>query len=287
MGKFRDRMERDLEIRGYAPGTIHQYVCCMRQLVRYHRRPPDELTLEDIYDYQQHLTRDRKVAWSTFNGHVQAIRFFYRVTLPQAWDIKMVPYHKKARRLPHVLTVEEVHALFAATPNLKHRTILMTMYAAGLRVSEACNLQVEDIDSGRMVIRVRQGKGRRDRYVMLSARLLDALRAYWREMRPRRVLFPGKDPSIPISDRTVRSACQRAGQLAGIRKRVNPHTLRHTFASHLLQAGTDLRAIQMLLGHGSLQTTSIYTHVAGDYLQTTRSPLDLLPAFRTPPTPDS
>lgn len=286
MASFRDRMERDLEIRGYSPGTVQRYLSYVRRLFEYHDgRPAGRLTLEDVYRYQHYLTRERKVAWSTFNGHVQAIRFFYRVTLPRPWAIAMVPYQKKARRLPQILTREEVQALIDATPNLKHRALLMTLYATGVRVSEACNLEVGDIDSARMVIQVRQGKGRQDRYVMLSARLLDALRAYWRKVRPHQTLFPGRDPSIPLSTNAVRSICRGAARRAGIGKRVTPHTLRHSFASHLLQAGTDLRTIQMLLGHRSLRTTAIYTHVAGDYLQTTPSPLDLLPAYRTPPTP--
>lgn len=280
MGKFWDRMERDLQIRNYSPGTVRQYLYGMRDLVRYHRRPPDELTLEDIYRYQHYLTRERRVAWSTFNGRVQAVRFFYRVTLPRPWDITLIPYQKKERRLPQVLSPGQVDALLAVVANLKHRAILMTIYSGGLRVSEACNLLIEDIDSAQMVIHVR-GKGRRDRYVMLSARLLDALRDYWRHKRPRRILFPGRHPTVPISRNAVRYVCARAAQRAGIRKHVTPHTLRHSFATHLLQAGVDLRHIQLLLGHRRLETTAIYTHVAGDYLHNTPSPLDLLPSYPT------
>lgn len=286
MERLRDRMERDLRIRGYAPGTIQLYLGCMLAFARYHNhRPVGKLSLQDIYGYQHHLTRDRKVAWSTFNVHVAALRFFYRFTLTRDWRIDQIPYQKKARRLPQVLAPEEVEALFAAATHPKYRTLFMTMYAAGLRPSEARHLKVEHIESWHMAIRVEQGKGRKDRYLMLSPRLLEALRDYWRHERPRPFLFPGQDPSMPISSSAVEKMLQRAARAAGIRKHVTPHTLRHCFATHLVHAGVDIRTVQTLLGHRSLRSTEIYTHIAGDYLQTTPSPLDLLSTDTIQPPP--
>jgi site-specific recombinase XerD len=279
MGKFHDLMDRELRIHGMAEGTRQSYLRSMRCLVRHCMRPPDQIGAEEVKQYQLHLTKERRVAWGTFNQQVCAIRFFYRNVLPVKWDVEMIPYQRTGRRLPVVLSGEEVLALLDATDNLKHRAILMTLYAAGLRVGEATRLRVEDVDSKRMMIRVVEGKGRKDRYVMLSAKLLQVLRRYWAEQRPAGPwLFPGHDASRPLTIDSVQSIVERARQKAGIVKRVHPHTLRHSFATHLLERGVNVRVIQRLLGHGSLRSTEIYTHVAETYVRDTKSPLDeLLP----------
>lgn len=282
MGQFRDLMDRDLTIRGYSDRTRKTYLAQVRNLVRQYMIPPDQLTIEQINQYQHYLTDDRKLSWSSFNVAVAAIRFFYRTTLNRDWDIRRIPYQKKARQLPIVLGREELVALFAAVENLKHRAVLMTTYSAGLRLSEVLHLLVTDIDADRKVIRVRQGKGRKDRYVMLSAQLLEMLAAYREAIRPERWLFPGDKPGRPLSSRAVQRVVVKAREKAGIRKRVTPHTLRHTFATHLLENGTHVRAIQLLLGHKSLKTTTVYMHVADTYITDTRSPLDTLPPIDPP-----
>jgi len=278
MGKLHDRMDRELRIRGYAENTRKSYIGNMRCFVRFFMRPPDELTAEDVKQYQLFLTKDKRVSWSTFNVHVCAIRFFYREVLRVEWDVKQIPYQRSGRRLPVVLSCEEVRALLDTTTNLKHRALLMILYSAGLRPSEAIHLQLADIDSGRMMIRVDQGKGRKDRYVMLSEKLLVTLRRYWREYQPALWLFPGQDPSCPLTRGSLEKLFTRAKKKAGIQKPVTPHSLRHSFATHLLERGVNIRVIQRLLGHRSLRSTEIYTHVAESYVRDTRSPLDdLLP----------
>ena len=276
MGKFRDRFERDLQIRGYSPNTINQYVYCVRNLVKHLKRPPDELSVDDINNFQLHLTKERKVAWNTFNVYVFAIRLFFLVTLKKDWDIAAIPYQKTGRKLPVVLNGVELNALFRSVSNIKHRAILMATYSAGLRVSEVVSLRVSDIDSERMVIRVEQGKGRKDRYAPMSERLLPVLRQYWKAARPPRWLFPGQDPNAPLTRSSVERVFKKAKNDAGITKSVTVHSLRHSFATHLLERGTDIRTIQRLLGHRSLSSTQIYTHVAKNYVNQAGSPLDTL-----------
>ncbi len=277
MGEFRDRMERDLEIRGYSPSTQQAYLARMKAMVRFFMRPPDELTLEDLNAYQLHLTRERKVGWATYNQSVGAMRFFYGVTLNRDWDMQRIPYQKTGRKLPVVLSCEEVSQLFQAVTNIKHRAILMTAYAGGLRVSEVTHLRVSDVDGQRMMLRVEQGKGRQDRYVMLSHKLLVVLREYWKTYKTRHWLFTGQNPEQPLTRAAVHKFFQKARRKAGITKKVSVHGLRHSFATHLLESGINIRKIQLLLGHRSLQSTQIYTHVARDYLENTPSPLDILP----------
>ena len=278
MGKFQDLMDRELRIRGLAENTRKSYLEKMRCYVRHFMRPPDQLTAEDVKQYQLFLTRDRQVTWSTFNVHVCAIRFFYRDVLRVEWDVEHIPYQRTGKRLPVILSGEEVVALLDAATNLKHRALLMTLYSAGLRASEAVHLRLEDIDSRRMMIRVAQGKGRKDRYVMLSGKLLETLRRYWLETRPDPWLFPGQASGGPLTYGSVDRFFARAKDKAGIRKRVSPHSLRHSFATHLLERGVNIRVIQRLLGHRSLRSTEIYTHVAESYVRDTKSPLDdLLP----------
>ncbi|MCB2069041.1 MAG: tyrosine-type recombinase/integrase, partial [Ottowia sp.] len=225
----------------------------------------------------------RKLSAASVGIATSALRFLYKVTLKRDWAPEDIPMPKKPFRLPVILSRDEVTRLLESVANLKHRTLLTTTYAAGLRVSEATHLRVTDIDSQRMVLRVDQGKGRKDRYVMLSPRLLEALRAYWRSERPRLWLFPGEMPEQPITKGAVEAACKKARRTAGLTKPVTPHSLRHAFATHLLEAGTDVRTIQLLLGHRSLATTSRYLKVATSTVCATRSPLDWLPAPVVPP----
>jgi len=277
MGKFRDRMDEELRLRGYSASTRECYVRCVRNFVRHFMRPPDQLTLEHIRQYQLHLTRDRHVAWTYFNQVVCALRFFYREVLKKDWEVRHIPYQKTGRKLPEILSPAEVAALFRATGNLKHRALLMTMYAGGLRVSEVARLRVSDIDPQRMVIRIEQGKGRKDRYVRLSPYLHAVLQEYARAVHPDTVLFPSRAGGGPLSPRSIYRIFVRAKTRARIHKHVYPHSLRHAYATHLLEGGINLRVIQMLLGHRSLRTTQVYTQVADTQLQATPSPLDRLP----------
>jgi site-specific recombinase XerD len=270
-------MERDLQIRGFSPCTQQCYLGRVKEFVRYFMRPPDELSIEDINAYQLHLTRERKVSWAVFNQSVAALRFFYGVTLHKDWDITRIPYQKTGRKLPVVLSQQEVKAVLKAPKNIKHRAILMTTYAGGLRVSEVVALRVSNIDSERMTIRIDQGKGRKDRYVMLSRKLLDVLREYWKSERPRHWLFPGQDPERHLNRSTAENVFYQARDAARLKKTVSIHCLRHCFATHLLESGVNIRKVQVLLGHKSLQSTQIYTHLAKDYLDNTPSPLDILP----------
>lgn len=277
MGIFRDMMERDLQIRGFSPCTQQCYLGRVREFVRYFMRPPDRLAIDEINRYQHHLTRERKVSWAVFNQSVAALRFFYGTTLQKDWDIKRIPYQKTGRKLPIVLSQQEVKTLLETPRNIKHRAILMTTYAGGLRVSEVVGLRVTDVDSQRMTLRVEQGKGRKDRYVMLSAKLLGVLREYWKAVRPQQWLFPGQIPEQHLTRSAVERIFYQARDAAGIAKKVSVHCLRHCFATHLLESGVNIRKIQCLLGHRSLQSTQIYTYIARDYLDNTPSPLDILP----------
>lgn len=276
MTPLRRRMLTDLRVRNYAPSTQKLYVSHVARFAAHFGRSPAELGAEQVRAYQRYLVDEKKVSWSYFNQAVCALRFLYRVTLDRPGMIEHLPFPRKERRLPTVLSTEEVVRFFDAISNLKHRALLLTVYAAGLRVSEVVSLRVADIDSKRMVIHVRQAKGNKDRLVMLSPVLLEALRRYCRLARPHDWLFPGQDPTRPLTTRTVQRVCRKASDAAGLSKRVTVHTLRHSFATHLLESGADLRVIQTLLGHSSLRTTSIYTHVSTQRLKEVRSPLDRL-----------
>lgn len=283
MGKLRDLMDRDLQIRGYSPSTREAYLRSVRDFARYWNRAPDQLTLEQVNQYQHHLVQ-RKVSWACFNQAAAALRFFYRVTLNKEWDVRRIPYQKTGRRLPQILSEQELVTLFGAVQNIKHRAILMTLYAGGLRVSEAAHLRVADIDSQRMVVRIDQGKGRKDRYVPLSKKLLTILREHWLVERPPTWLFQGQDPETPLTRGSIDKIFRKAKTAARIAKRVSAHSLRHSYATHLLERGVNIRVIQQLLGHRSLRSTEIYTHVARTYLKDTPSPLDLLPMPQAMPT---
>lgn len=277
MGVFRDMMEQDLQIRGFSPSTQQCYLGRMKEFVRYFMRSPDELTTADINRYQLYLAQERKVSWGVFNQSVAALRFFYGITLQKGLEIERIPYQKTGRKLPIVLSQKEVKTLLETPTNIKHRAILMATYAGGLRVSEVVNLRVIDIDSQRMTLRIEQGKGRKDRYVMLSSRLLGVLRHYWKTVRPSSWLFPGQIPGRHLTRSAVERIFYQARDGAGITKKVSVHCLRHSFATHLLESGVNIRKIQVLLGHRSLQSTQVYTNVATDYLDNTPSPLDILP----------
>jgi integrase/recombinase XerD len=274
MTPLRQRFLDDLRLRNYAPKTIDAYVRAVARFARHFGTSPEHLGAEQVRAYQLHLLQCR-VSWSAFNQAVCALRFLYGVTLDRPNLVGYIPYGKKPKRLPAVLSPQEVVRLFdAATPG-PHRLLLRTAYAAGLRVSEVVGLRVADVDSARMVLHVRQGKGHKDRLVPLSVRLLGELRDYWRRYRPASWLFPGAKPGTHVSVALVQRSCQRAARAAGLGKRVTPHTLRHSYATHLLEAGVDLLSLQKLLGHRSLQTTALYTHVGHRALRA-GSPLDLL-----------
>lgn len=249
MISLRQRMLEDMGIRNFAENTQLSYVQQVSAFARYFDRSPEELGPEQISVYQSHLVQTRKLAPSSVGTATAALRFLYRVTLKRDWMPDDIPMPKKPFKLPVVLSPEEVTLFLASVGNLKHHTILMTAYAAGLRISEATHLKVTDVDSQRMVIRVDQGKGNKDRYVMLSPRLLQALRSYWTAVRPTLWLFPGDIPGRLITRDAVGQACQKAHRACGITKPITPHSLRHAFATHLLESGTDVRRIQLLLGH--------------------------------------
>jgi site-specific recombinase XerD len=275
----------DMKLRNLAPRTIEVYVARVASFARYFARSPEDLGRDEVRAYLLHLVHDKHVGWSTFNQTVAGLRFLFEVTLGREGVLVHIACPKQPKKLPVVLSLEEVARFFAAVVGIKHRAILMTAYAAGLRISEVVALRVEDIDSQRMVLRIRQAKGRRDRYVMLSPRLLALLREYWKAARPTEWLFPGDVPGRPLTAGTVHRVCVQAARDAGLGKHVTVHTLRHSFATHLLEAGTDIRTIQVLLGHRNLKTTAVYTHVSPLAVETTRSPLDRLGPLPGEPRP--
>ena len=276
MTPLRQRLIDDLRLRNYAPRTITTYVAAVAHFAKHFGQSPERLDAEHIRQYQLHLL-SQGVSWSRFNQAVCALRFLYRVTVQRPEPLPVLPYGKKPKTLPAVLSPDEVARLFAAVPDPKHRLILQTAYAAGLRVSEVVRLQVGDIDAARMVLHIRAAKGRKDRLVPLSAVLLERLRAYWRPRRPRPWLFPGQRTGRHLSIGQVGRICHRAVRAAGITKKASMHTLRHSYATHLLEGGVDLATLQKLLGHNQLSTTVRYTHVQEAHLRRVRSPLDTLP----------
>lgn len=278
MTALRRKMLEDLQLRNYSPRTIEAYIRCVANFAKHFGASPDQLGPEHIREYQLFLVQQKKVSWPLFNQTVCALRFFYHNTLHRNWMIEHIPYPRQEQKLPVVLSPAEVAAVFRVTDNLKHRAILMTIYAAGLRVSEVVSLRMADVDSQRQMITVRQGKGRKDRQVMLSPRLLDVLRIYWKSYRPTAWLFPGERPENPISRESVWRICKQAGEAAHLSKSISPHTLRHCFATHLLEDAADLRRIQILMGHRNLKTTARYLHVSNLAVRSTVSPLDRLSA---------
>ena len=283
MSPLRRRMIDDMTVRNLSPATQRSYVYAVAKFARFFGRSPEKLDLEDVRAFQVHLVAGG-MSWPALNQTVCALRFLYGVTLRQADLPERIAYAREPQKLPVVLSTEEVVRFLEAVPSLKCRAALTTAYAAGLRASEVASLKAADIDSSRMVIRVEQGKGGRDRYVMLSSQLLDILRAYWRLARPPHWLFPRHDGEHPIHPTTLNASCRSACAAAGLGKRVTVHTLRHSFATHLLESGTDIRIIQALLGHRNVNTTARYAQVATSTIGGTPSPLDHLRLEVTPPS---
>jgi integrase/recombinase XerD len=281
MTRLRKMMLEELQRRNYAETTTRHYLRTVEDFARRFNRPPDRLGPRHIREYQAELFQKRKLSPNSVIRHLAALRFFYVKTLKRSWSIAETPYPKWVFRLPTILSQEEVAQLIDAALTSYHRTLLMTLYASGARRAELTHLKVSDIDSQRMVIRIQGGKGRKDRDVMLSPKLLEELRAHWRRLqrKPSSWLFPGNRDhrgDQPIDTKTVWYACKQAAKRAGIKKHVHPHTLRHSFATHLLEAGADLRTIQILLGHRDLEETTIYLHLSERHLNATASPLDSL-----------
>jgi len=285
MTPLRQRMIEDMQIRNLSPHTVSSYLQQVSLFARYFNRSPELLGPEEIRAYQVYLTNEKKLAPGSILIAIAALRFLYKVTLHREWKLEdVIPAPKKPQKLPIVLSPEEVVHFLGCVASPLHRTILTTCYAAGLRISEAIRLLPAHIDSQRMVIRVEQAKGQKDRYTMLSPKLLEVLRNWWRREKPRTWLFPGRLPGRYISRYAVEQACQKARQRSGISKPITPHSMRHGFSVHLLERGTDVRTIQLLLGHRSLATTSRYLSIATSKVCSTTSPFDLLPC---PPAPES
>ena len=280
MTRLKKRMLDELRRRNYSQSTVRSYIHSIEDFARYFGKSPDQLGPEQIRDYQVHLFRDRKLSPGTVEGCGAALRFLYVKTLRRPYLKEDIPFPKRARRLPLVLSLEEVRLLIDSAENLMHRAMMMTLYATGIRRAELCHLQVADIDSPRMVIHVRHGKGDQDRDVPLTPKLLETLREYWRWMKPKTWLFPGMvngwRADVPITDKMAWAAVHTAATRAGIEKRVGPHTLRHCFATHMLEAGADLRTIQILLGHAKLADTTVYLHLSRRHLQAVANPLEAL-----------
>lgn len=282
---LRRRMLGDLRIRNYATGTCEQYIRQVALFARHFGSSPDRLTPEHVRLYQLHLVEDRGLSPSTLKIAVSALRFFYLVTLRRDWDLRYIPYPRRERKLPVVLSREEVDRLLQAAGSLRNLALLATAYSTGARASEIVGLRVSDIDGQRRVIHIRRGKGRKDRYVPLSPRLQRTLRAYYRQHRPDPWLFPGGREGEPLGKRALRDVVVRTRKRAGIRKEVTTHTLRHCYGTHLLEAGIDLRTIQELLGHRSIQTVQLYTHLQSKALGVDRAGLDLLHTLELPEFP--
>jgi integrase/recombinase XerD len=270
---LRRRMIEDMTIRKFAPKTQHDYVQRVNDFATFLGRSPAKARFEDVRRYQLHLAASG-AGVSSLNQSVSTLRFFFRVTLGRGDIVNHTQFVREPRKLPVVLSPEEVARFLDAAPGLKYKAALSVAYGAGLRVSEVVGLKVSDIDGKRGVIRVEQGKGRKDRYVMLSAHLLELLRAWYKVAHPQGWLFPGQNPVNPMTTRQLTRACQAAAQMAEIGKRVSPHTLRHSFATHLLEQNIDIRVIQVLLGHAKLDTTALYTRVATKTIREIMSPLD-------------
>ena len=274
MGKLRDQMEMDMKLRRFSPKTITCYLACMKGVAKHFRKSPAELGDEEIRAYLHYLMEERKASQSVLVQTYSALKFFFENTLQKQWNAIRIPRCKQRRKLPGVLSREEVESILSATKNLKHRAILMTLYSAGLRIGEVTRLKVSDIESGRMMIRVNEGKGLKDRYTLLGERNLEMLRRYWKAYRPLEWLFPGRNASEPVSISAIQRVFKTSLAKAGIKKKASVHTLRHCFATHLLDSGTDLYYIQRLLGHKSAGTTSVYLHITGKDIGKIKSPID-------------
>ena len=276
MTELRRRMIRDMTVRGLSPKTHESYLGAVRGLARYYRRPPDELSMDEVQTYLAHLITTRKLSWSTCNIAVSAFRFLYQVTLGRDATTFTIPRPKQSQRIPEILSRTEVARLLASPPNPKHRLLLSTIYSAGLRVSEAVRVRVRDIDRGRMTLRIEQGKGRKDRVVPLSTRLLVQMDSHWQDHPPGQWLFPNRDGSKALDVTTAQKVYTNAKLRSGICKRGGIHSLRHAYATHLIESGADVPTVQRLLGHRSVSTTMRYFHLNQGRLAAMLSPLDLL-----------
>ena len=281
---LRQRMIDDMTARRFSEKVQKAYVRHVRSFAAFLGRPPDTATSDDLRRFQLHMAQQQISPWS-INAAIAALRFFFTVTLERPDLVRPLRIVTEPRKAPVVLSPEEVARLLEAAPGVKYKAALSVAYGAGLRVSEVAKLKVSDIDSQRMTLRVEQGKGQRDRYVMLSPQLLELLRDWWRAARPQVWLFPGQNPINPVTPRQLNRAVTAAKNLAGISKRVSPHTLRHSFATHLLEQGVDIRVIQVLLGHAKLETTALYTRVAVNTVRDIESPLDRLGVSLTKRSP--
>ena len=277
MGKLHDQMEGDLILKAYSPHTIRAYLRAVQQFVRHYMRSPEEMGETEVRNFLLYLVRDRQASPATQDMYVNALKFLYTITLKRPEAVKGISHPKRPKTLPVILSPEEVLRVFAAIRAVKYKAIIATAYAAGLRISEVCALQVSDIDSQRMRIHVRSGKGKKDRYVMLGESLLALLRQYYQAVRPKGAyLFPGQKPQQHISTTAVSLVLRKVIRETGLSKKVTMHTLRHCFATHLLEAGTDIRILQVLLGHSSIRTTLRYTHITDRLIQKLVSPLDMI-----------
>lgn len=285
MGQLHDRMAEDLTLRNYSPETRRNYLLYARKFAAFYRRSPAELGTEEIRRFLLHQMEVEKLSYSSYRQIYAALKFLYTTTLGRSWAVARIPHPRRREvPLPVVLDADELEKLFRAIRKLKYRTLFMTCYACGLRINEACHLRPEDIDSKQMVVHVRHAKGGRERLTILSPKLLEALRIYWRLEKPRTWLFPGRRPEVTLCHKTARAAFRRARQAAGLKKQCTPHTLRHSFATHLLDGGTDLVILQELLGHRSIASTRLYTHVSVRRIQKVVSPFDLLTLPTLPAT---
>ena len=284
MTPLRKRMLEELQRRNYSPTTIRYYLRVVENFARHFGKRPDRLTQDNIRQYQVYLLQERKLQAGTVGLHIAALRFFFVKTLRRPYLQLDLPYPKRPKRLPSILSQDEVARLIDSANNLLDYAMLMTLYATGVRRAELSRLKVEDIDSQRMIVHIRQGKGNRDRDVPLTPALLKTLREYWQWMKPKTYLFPGMvnnwRADKPLTPKCVWSAVQDAAKRAGITKRVSPHTLRHSWATHLLENGTDLRTIQMLMGHADLRATSVYLHLSRRHLQAVVNPAEAIPVSR-------
>jgi len=276
MTPLRQRFIEDMQLRGLAPTTQRSYIHYVAEFAQFYHSSPEHLDLEAVRQYELYLLHEKKLSPESINTFLSAVQFLYLITLEMPWGRACFPRLRRPEKLPVVLSPEEVEQFFRHVPSLKYRAALMTCYGAGLRVSETVALKITDLDSARMVIRVQQGKGRKDTYAMLSPRRLTVLRCYYRAARPKDFLFPSWREARHLTSGALSSACRDAAKHSGIVKRITPHTLRHSFATHLLENGTDVRVIQALLGHRRLETTARYTHVSVQVVAGTTSPLDRL-----------
>lgn len=277
MSSLRKRMEDDLAVRGMSVRTVESYVGAVEALAKYYKRSPDRISAQEVQQYLLYLLREKRLAWSSCNVALSGLKFFYRVTLQRSQAQFALPTARQPQKLPQILAPEEVTSILEAAANPKHHAILMTTYAAGLRLSEVCHLKVSNIDSVRMTIHVEQGKGAQDRYTPRSPRLLTELRRYWMLYRPRTWLFVARHPDLPILPHTVQRIFHRAKARAGVSKDCGIHGLRHAFATHLLEAGVDVPTIQHMMGHSHVSSTLRYFHLARKHLGEVASPLDILP----------